>query len=131
LFVFLFFCFCFFLSSSFLLAFSQQNLTSLSLSLPADTEGGAYQGGYLDGSAFTAVKKNNADARLASAAVAAGTMQTVNCGFKAPSSIVTMLPQFDVVYGHMIELFHDLQIVSFSNRPQSQLRELSLQSRPT
>ena len=25
--------------------------------------------------------------------------------------MATMLPEFDIIYGHMIEFFHDLQIV--------------------
>ena len=32
-------------------------------------------------------------------------------GIKAPSTLSQMLPQFDIVYGHMIDFFHNLQIV--------------------
>ena len=32
-------------------------------------------------------------------------------GIKAPSILSQVLPQFDIVYGHMIDFFHNLQIV--------------------
>lgn len=66
----------------------------------------------MDGSAFTAVKKTDADAREHSENVAAGIEQEIEYGIKKPSLLATMLPDFDIVYGHMIELFHNLQIVS-------------------
>jgi hypothetical protein len=66
----------------------------------------------LDGTAFTAPKKDNVDARQHSQNVAAGQEEATDYGIKEPSLVATMLPEFDIVYGHMIEFFHDLQIVS-------------------
>jgi len=70
-----------------------------------------YQAGYIDGSAFTAQKKTNEAARVHSQAVANGTEALIDFGFKEPSSIAKILPGFDLVYGHMIECFHDMRIV--------------------
>ena len=76
------------------------------------TNRGTYQAGYLDGTAFTAARKDNVDARQHSQNVAAGEEEATEYGIKEPSLLATMLPEFDIVYGHMIELFHDLQIVN-------------------
>lgn len=76
------------------------------------TDGGSYQAGYVDGTAFTALKKTNANARLHSTAVGQGDERPTVYGIKSPSSIATQFGDFDIVYGHMIEFFHNLQIVS-------------------
>ena len=90
---------------------------------PTVTHRGVYQGGYLDGTAATAPRKTNVAARQHSQNVQQHTENPTQFGIKEPSLIATMLPEFDIVYGHMIELFHDLQIVRtpFGLSPDSRL----------
>jgi len=106
-----------------------------------DTGYGRYQIGYNDGSAFTASRKTDVEAREKSEEVEAGwiglwplvclfffssilmplpslrffffltLIEPKEYGIKAPSTLSQMLPQFDIVYGHMIDFFHNLQIV--------------------
>jgi hypothetical protein len=83
-----------------------------SSTFPLATNRGTYQGGSLDGTAFTAPRKDNADARQHSLNVAAGDEEATEYGIKEPSLLATMLPEFDIVYSHMLEFFHDLQIVN-------------------
>jgi len=81
------------------------------------TNGGAYQIGYLDGSAFTAIKKTNQTSREFSLGVQQGHNDPSEYGIRAPSIFTRMFPDFNVVHGHPIEFFHKMDIVSLPSPP--------------
>jgi len=124
---FLFFFFLFLLLLLLLFSLLDGSPTLLTpISSPAATNRGVYQAGYLDGTAFNAPRKTDGEARGHSQSVGQGDENATQYGIKAPSLIATMLPEFDIVYGHMIEFFHDLQIVSSP----SHLKTVSTRSQP-
>jgi len=72
---------------------------------------GSYPKGYISREAFNADRKNNQEMRQISIQVANGEANGTEYGIKQASVFAKMLPNFDIVYGFLIEFLHKIFIV--------------------